>query len=439
VLAILLVAGCDDSGEAVSDASMVETDGGLEEDGGALVDGGTNDDDGGGGSNEDEATMGRLVVAHASEPTLWVWDLDAEEPTLEGTLTVTGPATVYGTVHGQYGYALQRGHDVVHILDQGISIESHGDHAHVDKDPPRLLESRLEGPVPTHFAHNQGHAAIFYDGSGAVDVLIESSLSAASLVRHRLETGVAHHGLAIAAFGHVLASIADAPAEPEGRARPDRVGIWELDDLDGAPESEAAPCPGLHGQVAAGDWILFGCTDGVLAVEYHEDHFEPAIVIGNPEGTPEGTRVGTLWARGDVFVGNWGTHGLVRIDPEARTFGDPVTLPARQRGAAFDMRGEHVLVLTVDGNLHRLELDLSAAGHPLPVVGAFDASATPRPQISVGANRIYVTDPANNRVREVHTDEWEIQRDIALPGPPGSLVVLSVSPDYGEEHHHEHD
>ncbi|MBX3245649.1 MAG: hypothetical protein KF901_00560 [Myxococcales bacterium] len=384
------------------------------------------------GDHDEDITRGRLLVAHATEPTVWVWDLDGAQPTLVGTLNVSGPATLYGEVHGRYGYVLQRNDDVVHVVDQGILLESHGDHFHVEKRAPSLLDTRFEGATPTHFTRHQGNVAVFYDGSGAVEILLERSLSAGSLTRWRLETGVAHHGLAMPAFGHVLASIADAPADPEERARPDRVGVWEIDALDGEPESEG-PCPGLHGQAAGGEYVLFGCADGVLVARFHDDHFD-FFKIDNPAGTPEGTRVGSLWARGEVFIGNWGTDGLVRIDPAARSFGTPVTLPARQRGLTFDMHGEHVIVLTVDGNLHRLEPDLSPAGAPLAVVAAFDATATPRPQLSVGAHRVYVSDPAGSRVREIHTEEWEIEREIALPGAPGSIVALSVSPDYEEGH-----
>lgn len=433
-VALLVALGCDGGGTApVEDGGTPPppTDGGTP----PPTDGGMDTD--AGGDDEAEVTMGRLLVAHATEPTVWVWDLDGETPSLAGTLSVSGPATLYGDVYGRYGYAVQGGDDITHVIDQGLLIESHGDHFHVDRDPPRLHSTTLTGVEPTYFTQNQGWSAIFYDGTGAVDLVFDRSLSTATPIVRQLGARVAHHGLAIPAFGHLLASIAAPPAEGE-TARPTQIGIWEVDALEGPPESSEGPCTGLHGQAAAGEWALFGCADGVLAIEYHDDHFEDAVMIANPAGTPEGTRVGTLRAHGEAFVGNWGTDGLVRIDPATRTFGTPVTLPARHRGFVFDRNGEYLVVLTIDGNLHRLRPDLTTSGAPLSVTAAFEANANPRPQLTVGADRIYVTDPASSRVREIHLHEWEIERDITLPAAPRSAVVLSVSPDY-EDHHHGHE
>jgi hypothetical protein len=435
-LGLLLAIGCGDD-----DGPMPRVDGGLPMEDGAVPDpdGGVPDPDGGvldgGGEHTGELTMGRLVVADSTAPTAWIFDLDAETPALLETLTLAAPARAYGTTHGRYAYLTQRTANLVNVIDSGIVFESHVDHYHLDIDDPEVLSFTMNGMMPTHFTEHDGWVAIFYDGSGDVDLLQERSLSAGSPTVRTLSTGVAHHGVAVAANGHLLATIG-----VEGEALPTEVGMWEVTALEGEAEDLFGPCPGLHGEAAAGDFVVFGCSDGVLVVEAHDDHFH-SHKIDNPEGTTEGTRVGTLVAFGDVFIGNWGSEGFSIIDPEAETI-TPVITGSPVMAFQFDMWGDHLFAVTADGRFHRFESDGEPHGEPIVVSDTpFSTErGVPRPALTAGAGRMYLALPAAGQILEVHTEEWEIERTITIPGSPHSVIAVSVSPDWTEEpHDHDHE
>jgi hypothetical protein len=385
-----------------------------------------------------ELTLGRLLVADHGASNAWLFDLDEEEPALLETFSLSSPARAYAGLHGRYGYLVQREANEVRVLDSGIVFESHVDHYHVMKGAPQMLDLTLEGSAPTHFVHHEGWVASFYDGSGDVDVLQERTISAGSPSVRTAATGVAHHGVAVVTMAHLLATVGT-----EGDSLPSEVGIWPIDALDAEPEMLAGPCPRLHGEAAAGDFVLFGCADGVLAVERHDDHFDVSK-LDNPPGTPDGTRIGRLVAHEDlpVVFGNWGSEGFALIDPEGGTI-TPVSTDEPVVTFGLDMHGEHLYALTADGLLHRFEAaDATPAGEPMEVSGSIDLSGghgAARPSLAPGAGRMYVALPDAGEVLEIHGADWEVERRISLDGVPHSLAVVSASPDWHESGHEDHD
>lgn len=386
-----------------------------------------------------DLTMGRLLIADHGGATAWLFDLDEETPALLETWELSEPARAYADRHGRYGYLVQRSANQVDVVDSGIVFESHVDHYHVDKGEPEWLDLTFEGMAPTHFTIHEGWATAFYDGTGDVDTLQVRSISAGTPMMRNLATGPAHHGVAVVARGHLLATLGT-----EGESLPTEVGIWPVTALDGEPEHTAGSCPGLHGEAAAGEFVLFGCSDGVLALEHHGDHFD-SHSIPNPDGTPEGTRVGTLVAHEDlpVFIGNWGSEGLAIIDPEAETI-TPLLTDEPVVTFALDMWGEHLFALTADGELHRFEaVDGTAAGEPLALTDAIDLDGghgAARPALVAGAGRMYLAVPDAGEVLEIHAEEWEVERTISTGGAPYSLAIVSASPDWHEDDHdHDHD
>jgi len=398
---------------------------------------------GGDGSVEEhtgDLTMGRLLVADHGGGTAWLFDLDEASPALLQTFTLAEPARAYAGLHSRYAYLVQRSSNEVRVLESGILFESHVDHYHISEREPQMLDLVLTGSAPTHFVHHAGWIASFYDGSGDVDVLQERSISAGVPMVQTVSTGTAHHGVAVVAHGHVLATIGT-----EGERRPSEVGIWPLTALDGPFETTAGPCPGLHGEAASGEVVAFGCSDGVLLVEHHGDHFDTAK-IENPPGTVEGTRVGRLVGHDElpILIGNWGSEGLALIDPAASAI-TPLPTEAPVVTFALDMHAEHLFALTADGMLHRFEAaDGAPAGEPLMVTGAIEVMrghGAARPALTAGAGRMYLALPDEGEVLEIHATDWEVERRIEVSGSPYSLAVVSASPDWHEDGHahHEHD
>lgn len=386
-----------------------------------------------------DLTKGRLVVADHASPTAWVFNLDPATPELLETISLTAPARAYASTHGRYAYLVQRDQNRVDILDSGVVFEFHVDHFHIAFNPPSLLSTTMTGLAPTHFNIHGGWVAVFYDGSGDVGVLDEATLSSGNPQVDTLQTGPAHHGAAVVAFGHVLATIGT-----EGEALPTEVGVWSSTSLGGEPEMRAGPCPGLHGEAASGAYVAFGCSDGVLLVASTGAGME-VIKIDNPSDTPEGTRVGTLHGHDGlpVFIGNWGRAGFSIIDPERRTI-TPVLTSEPVVTFALDTDADHVFALTADGRLHRFEASNGeAAGEPVSVSAAIDLTGgrgVARPALTSGAERMYLSLPGEGQVLEIRAGEFDVERTISTGGSPASIATVAVSPDWHEgDHDHDHD
>lgn len=435
--------GCgDDDGPTAPgpDAGMHTTS-----DAGGVDGGGTADDDGGTEPHEPEVTMGRLLVADGTDAVVRVIDLD--DGTVHGPIAIEAAARVYADPFARYGYAVQGSANRVHIVDSGVLFESHGDHYHIAKEAPSLLSTRLDGDRPVHFVvHGEEdtpsswYAASFNDGSGILDVIQERSLSTTEPRIVHVPSGRPHHGVGLVVAGHVLLSLPD----PEDATASLPIGVTaravatpdEVEDtFDG--------CPGLHGEAAGHELVAFGCSDGVLFLEVHGDHFHE-IKREYPGTVPDDVRVGTLAAAHDldVVIGNWSNEGLVVIDPHAEPHFTPIPIESPVLRFALDAHGEHLVVLTADGRLHALAPTTGEPlGEPIRVIDAFAVEpghAQVRPTFTVGAERVFVVDPRVDEVIEVELEAWAIERRIEVGGSPGSIAIFSVSPDFGEHDGHEH-
>lgn len=236
-------------------------------------------------------------------------------------------------------------------------------------------------------------------------------------------------------------AIITQPPAPGGGALPNGVTLRELATPDVVDET-LDNCPALHGEAINHHGAVFGCQDGVLLLEAHGDHFH-GEKLDYPAGTPDDVRTGTL--RGnhalETFVGNW-EGGLVLIDPKTAPHFTPVPIPSPVLGFDIASHGESLVVLTADGNLHRLSPTTGAAlGAPIRVMDAFTVEpghSQVRPSFTLGAERVFVVDPRPTDVVEVHVEDWEVERRIAVGGNPGSVTIFSASPDFGEHHDHMH-
>jgi hypothetical protein len=448
-VAALLGACGDDRGTAPPPAPV---DGGPEMDSGTpLVDMGAPADDAGArdasgpdaGSEPEvgDFTLGRLLVADGAEPRVHVIDLDTR--TRVGTLTVDGVARVYGDKVSPLGYAVQTAAGRVQVLQTGTVFESHGDHYHVEKVAPSLLPGGMTGSTPIHFVHHDGFVGVFFDGSGELQYVQERTILAGAPSVQTVASGQPHHGVGLVAFGHILLTHPElVPMSDPPRYRPVGVTVRRFATPDRVEETITG-CTSLHGEAAAGDFVAFGCAEGVLVVERHGGHLDHAM-IPNPTGTPAGTRVGTVIASDElpIMIGNFGRGGLLRIDPGTRTL-TPHLLPVDHLSFRFDMHGERLLVLTVDGKLHALDpMTFMPRGEPLDVIAPFTVEpghSQIRPALEAGTEHAFVSDPRTGSVHVVHLEDWALEDSLTVGGMPGTLVLVAVSPDWKTaDHMHMH-
>lgn len=229
--------------------------------------------------------------------------------------------------------------------------------------------------------------------------------------------------VALAELDVVLASTPVA-----GEQLPVGVTLW---DLDAGEELERFDgCPDLHGEAATEHLVAFGCSDGVLLVEHHDDGWA-AHKVDHPAGVGPEDRTGSLVASpdGTALIGDLGRGALVRIDTESKT-ASRLALPAPMASFTVDGAG-HLLVVTTDGHVHHLD---AATGEVLGSVDAVDAFRLPEghggdpvPQLVAVGDHIFLTDPAGGALVELAVDdELEVARTIDVGGTPASVTVVGL-------------
>lgn len=246
-------------------------------------------------------TDGRLAVFDVDTQALKIIDLEDGSVIDSFVLDGTSTPRLYSLPGHRYMAAIQRDDNLVSFIDSGLYTEDHGDHLHDYKEDPSLLNFMLTNVKPTHFEAGEDNAIIFNDGSDA-SVSSVSIFSAASiednetLLEVNRETNM--HGAAKLIDSHLFvthrdASITDTtlPAEVDRYSVNEGVATFE--------ERYDAQCAGLHGAGYNHETLIFGCSDGILAIDLLDDDY-PATKFGSPESIEEGSRIGSVYAHHDV-------------------------------------------------------------------------------------------------------------------------------------------
>ncbi len=371
---------------------------------------------------------------------------------LVATYQIPDVSGVNTTEDGRFGVINVRGDgQQFRFLDSGVWVLDHVDHVHLEVDPPTLLAFSVNGSNygtgrPAHVVSRDGRVALFFDGDAETDpavavILRRSALETGGNPVPVALTGNGHHGLALpTAEDTVIMSV----AEGTGRAR---TGIRIYDAAGAEVAAFPQSCPGLHGYAVVGSHYLLGChrTDGaggVLRITHDpnpahaSDRFTQAQ-IAYPEGTlhisnfafhPENS-----WA-----VAPWGTEAMIRVDPTADALSDAdiLTLPAGQCGYTMrDDHGEDLLVLTVDGMLHSVDVASWEVHSSMQVMDPFECTGT-RPVLRSVGGFAYLTRPANSDLLEIDLDhDGEITQAVELPDTPVRMTLFrhpAGLADYGD-------
>ena len=337
---------------------------------------------------------------------------------------------------------------------------------------------------PIHWGSHHGLTAVFYDGSrhpdddaqnvnGYAIAYDNSDFDSQTVPDPIFELGVGSyaHGAAIAVHDDLFI-VSVGMNEDEGgldySSLPRGVATYRADAVDAEADivqDFRGMCPRLHGEAVTGDYAAFGCNEGpedndnenymgpmitdrsgvlVLAYDDSTDSFEAAEVAYPDDGselTSGGLAGGTGPSEG-IFMTTYGEHFLKIMASEVMdgtNEGSELVMveagSGRHRGYAFEpvdhnFGGEgHFVVLTGTGNLYIFDLTMPAGseltGRITGIVGDTTESCPEVgcPTLALAPGFAYVSDPANDRVREVHLEDAEVERDLEMNAPT-SLVVL---------------
>lgn len=394
-----------------------------------------------------EGRLGRLVVADGTQGLLTVVDLD--EGAVLTTLEIDAPARINAGEGRRFAYAHQSAAGIVHIVDSGIIVEDHGDHAHTTLRAPSILDFALPGVAPVHFTHHDGQAVIFFDGAqpmgdqggtpARVVIVPEIDLALGTPSSIEIALDAAQHGVAVPVGNGLLVST-DVPAAT-GASNPLPRGVMETSWEGDVRQTFAGSCEGLHGEATlTPNRIAFACAAHVLVLERANGEMP---FTARTLTYPDTRRAGTLAASLDgVFL--FGNHaddtrnGLIRIDVMTNETREIAFGAKLASFAVVPDLEDTLVVLTMDGQLHVVDTEAFEVVHTFSLLAPFTAShSTPSPGLAVAADVAYVSDTAGGSVIELLLAERERGRTFTVPGAPASLVVLGPATPVEDEHAHE--
>ncbi|HEY8577922.1 MAG TPA: zinc metallochaperone AztD [Devosia sp.] len=369
---------------------------------------------------QDEVSAWRLFIAdHATGD---VTALDLETGDSVGQFTLAGPASLYSS--DDVVVAVQGASNQVAAITSGITVDDHGDHGDIEVTEPALVDAIIEGEKPAHFVQHGGKAALFFDGSGRINLFSTHDWAHdGKLDLKELDSGTAHHGVAIPWGDYTLTSVANAEDEKKPR-----IGLNVL-DADGKVVGDTHACPDLHGEATSGNLVIVGCSDGVLVVS---GSGEPNVEKLDYAGLPEGKSTTFLGGVGmQYFLGNYGADKVVVIDPEADAPYTLVELPTRRVHFAVDpVRPKLAYVFTEDGKLNRLDVVSGEIVQSLAVTEPYSMDgewSLPRPRIAVAGDVVAVTDPNAGEVHLIDIASFTETESLAVDGTPFNIVAIGGS------------
>jgi hypothetical protein len=376
-------------------------------------------------------SRGRLRVADGDPENPRVLVVDLDDGAVVARFPTLGTARAYSTEPTSgYAYAVQAVPGLVEIFASGISPAAGGG---LTKQAPFPLETRLEGPRPTHWVSHDHWVVSFNDGDGSFDYLLESTLGTRRTLMRRATTGIAHHGVAVIAHGNVVAS--HAVPDPADATRTVRTGVTvrKLASPDAVVETIPG-CPGLHGEAATDRWVAFGCADGILLGERLEGKLAFRKLIH-----PEGKAIGTLRAREGlpVLVANnrdvekGYDVGFLLVGPAADSATwMPIDIGVRLLAFLLEPGGTRLVTLGADGQLRLYD---PATGAPLgaafPAIEPYVMGTAPA--LALGTGVAFVLDPRAGKVTEVDLKGGQPSRVLEVGGQPISAAAFGTSPPPG--------
>lgn len=398
------------------------------------------------------ALTGRLLLSAPDDQHVYVFDLESEALLTDFHLSGV-PSQLYASPSYRYGIVVQGGDNgYVNVVDSGIYEEDHGDHGHLMKDDPSLLDYELLGERPAHVTQADESLVIFFDGNAGAPAFV--SVFDEHDIRHGHDPNVLEytsnqHGAAQGRGGYLVSTVRGTEADPDSTL-PNQVAVYHLhhDHYDQEELFEAL-CPGLHGSAQNHDFIAFGCSDGVLLIEEeahsNHSHFEASKLEFDH-------RISNLFGHHnvDTFVGV-GSGVLYSIDPSGEGAIETIEWTSNEEHSPADYgfaeHGERFVILDNQGGLTLLDThDWSVHAERVQVTDSTTALEGSAFQLAVSGDGHYafVSDSAQQTVKVVDLDHGEVIDTFTLDFTPHRLVWLGLvdnhhdSHDHHDDDHHDH-
>ena len=402
----------------------------------------------GSSSNNDEHsnthidTAGRLAVYDTEAQALKVIDLEGGEVLDSFTLNGTSAPRLYTLPGERYVAAIQRDDNLVTFVDSGLYTEDHGDHLHDYEEDPSLLSFTLTNVKPTHFEAGEESAIIFNDGSDEsvsnVSVISASSIADGdTLFELNRENNM--HGAAKLIDDHLFVTYRDVSITDT--TLPAEVERYSIDD--GVPSFEErydAQCPLLHGAGYNHETLIFGCSDGILAIDLQDENFS-ASKFGSPEGIAEGSRIGSVYAHHDVeaLITKAGTQLFATVVEGGAVTYHELMLDAEVTSLSQDFtpNGEFFWVLGDNEKLYLWEVESGWDQASSISISSFELGSVSVAQ-STASHLMYVLDEDNQKIIPFDYEDGALGEIIDLDFAPSKIAWMGL-PEHDHDHDEDHD
>lgn len=391
------------------------------------------------GDNAHTHSKGRLVISEKDQAGLRIIDLDDQNNLFE--LTMTHPVSYLQTSpDGRYAIAIQRSDHLVQFVDSGLWLEPHGDHMDLVEEAPSLLSYELMTTKPTHYNVIDHTAGLFSDGNKETGegagfyVFDDAGISNGQMsASHSFDYSV--HGTLQIRGDYVLSAMVtdlDAQTNPTYNM-PDSVALFEAhgDHLHQEQVFDVQ-CPGLHGSFQGESWTVFGCGDGILAIEQKGENFKAKKIV-YPADFPEGVSIGTVKGNHhiDKFLGISRSQQTFLIDPVLGSIdeiqwksSDNLTMKA----TAFDAHKELFVILDSEGYLTLFDVENEYSVKARFNVLTLNASSDAKHQMVTAAsdNQLFITDPDNNSIVLVDLKTQKVASTVKLDFTPNRITWTGI-------------
>lgn len=443
VLGLLAVSGLTIVGCGETETTIVELESIIVED----------DDD------HDEGGHGRLIVTNADSAEAAVYDLE-ESSLLDSFSLTTSPSALHSSGSYRYAMLVDREGDEISFLDGGLYLEDHFDHFDEIEEAPVLLTYTVTGSRPTHVERHEGQLAVFFDGDAdnsipaSVSVFEDTEITAEATEFTGIEYTVNMHGVAEPRDEYVLSTVRrdDVDTTSATPVLPDQVAVYHLhDDEYEQDEILAETCPDLHGSAQNEDYIIFGCSDGVLLVTQDEETFTAEKII-NSDDVEDGLRIGSIYgheateqfiALASAYGGSslqWFTIDPVEGDMELIDWESGVE-GAGIAARGFSFEAEQFLILDDEGYLTVLESH-EEDGHThweqsdqldIKVEGLTYDDPTFTLAFSQNAHKVYISDSVARHILIIDMDGLDVSGDIELDFVPSLMTWIGIAEDHSHD------
>ena len=201
-------------------------------------------------------------------------------------------------------------------------------------------------------------------------------------------------------------------------------------------------CPSLHGSDANEDYLVFGCSDGVLSIDLNDENYA-ATKLSNPESLAEGKRISTVithFERSELI--GIASGQLFIINPANEIAITELELPENAGSRVLqgmDAHGERLYVITDDGDLHVYDAENSweLIDSLENVVSTSESGVSVLTTVSAAEEILFVFDKNEQELILIDIDGVSVLGHADINLDISSMVWLGLA-DHDEDHDHDH-